>query len=227
MKYHAEKHEDVTQHLSSDIHAGLTSEEVKRRLEQQGYNEMPSGEEHGPVFIFFKQFHSFLIYILLAAALLAFLFDHLVDVYVILAVIFLNAVMGFVQEYKAEKAIKALKKMVVPHARVFRGGELIQVQARELVIGDILFLEEGDRIPADARLLEIKHFRTEEASLTGESFPIDKDVKPLPPDTGVSDRKNMVWMGTFVVGGQAKAVVTAKGTRTALGEIAKSMKEIK
>lgn len=227
MNYHAEKAEKVVQHFSSNTNAGLSSDEVNKRLERYGYNEMPSAEERGPLLIFIKQFHSILIYILFAAALIAFLFQHYIDVYVIFAVILLNAIMGFIQEYKAEKAIRALRSMIVQHARVFRDGELVQIPARDLVPGDILFLEEGDKIPADGRLLEIKNFRTEEAILTGESFPVDKQTKPFPPNTGNSDRKNMVWMGTFVAGGQAKAIVTETGIRTALGEIAKGVKEIK
>lgn len=226
MGFHSKKTEETIKELSSSAN-GLSKKEAEQRLEKYGSNEIPSGDEKSPFFIFFKQFHSFLIYILFAAAFIAFLFNHLVDTYVILAVVLLNAAMGFFQEYKAEKAIQALKTMIVPHARVFRNGELLQIEARKLVPGDIIFIEEGDKIPADGRLLEVKNFQTEEASLTGESFPVNKEIKPLPASTGVSDRKNMVFMGTFVTGGKAKAIVTSTGVQTAIGEIAKSMKEIK
>ncbi len=226
MNFHLKTSEETIKELSSNA-LGLSQEEAKNRVEKYGYNEIPSGEERSPFLIFFKQFHSVLIYILFIAAFIAFIFDHMVDVYVILAVILLNAVMGFFQEYKAEKAIAALKTMVVPYAKVFRNGELIQIKAREVVPGDIIFLEEGDKIPADARLLEVQNFRTEEAPLTGESFPIGKSVEPLPKETGISDRKNIIFMGTFVAGGSAKAIVISTGIKTAIGEIAKQMEGIK
>ncbi|MDD4897611.1 MAG: HAD-IC family P-type ATPase [Candidatus Pacebacteria bacterium] len=226
MNFYSKKSEEVIESLSSNI-SGLTDSQVRERIEKYGFNEIPSGEEKGPVFIFFKQFHSILIYILFVAAFIAFIFNHLIDVYVIFAVILINAVMGFIQEYKAEKAIAALKTMIVPHAKVFRNGELLQIDARDLVPGDIIFIEEGDKIPADGRLLEVKNFRTQEASLTGESFPVSKDIEPLSFSTGISDRKNMIFMGTFAAGGWAKAIVVSTGIHTVIGEIAKSMKEIK
>ncbi|MFA7385525.1 MAG: HAD-IC family P-type ATPase [Candidatus Paceibacterota bacterium] len=226
MNFYSKKSEEVIESFSSNI-SGLTDSQVIERIEKYGFNEIPSGEEKGPVFIFFKQFHSILIYILFVAAFIAFIFNHLIDVYVIFAVILINAVMGFIQEYKAEKAIAALKTMIVPHAKVFRNGELLQIDARDLVPGDIIFIEEGDKIPADGRLLEVKNFRTQEASLTGESFPVSKDIEPLFFSTGISDRKNMIFMGTFAAGGWAKAIVVSTGIHTVIGEIAKSMKEIK
>ncbi|MBL7131713.1 MAG: cation-transporting ATPase, partial [Candidatus Omnitrophica bacterium] len=224
--FHSEPVEKVLKKLSSGI-SGLTQKEAKTRLQGFGPNEIPEKKAKHPVLIFLKQFHSILIYILIAAALISFFIGHVVDVYVILAVILINAIIGFIQENKAERSIQALKRMIVPYAKVFREGELLQVHAKELVPGDIIFLEEGDRIPADARLLEVKNTRTVEASLTGESLPIDKDVKTLPEKTGLADRKNMVWMGTFVAGGQAKAVVVSTGIKTAIGKVATSIEKIK
>ena len=224
--FHSETAERVLKILSSTIE-GLSHKEAKNRLQDFGPNELREKKAKHPVLIFLKQFHSILIYILIAAAAISFFIGHAVDVYVILAVILINAVIGFIQENKAEKSIQALKRMIVPHAKVFRDGELLQVHAKELVPGDIIFLEEGDRISADARLLEVKNTRTVEASLTGESLPIDKDVKALPEKTGLADCKNMVWMGTFVAGGQAKAVVTATGIKTAIGKVAVSIEKIK
>lgn len=224
--YHSKSKEEVLEIFSSSIE-GLSKEEVEKRIEKYGFNEIPSGDEKGPLYIFFKQFHSVLIYILFVAAFIAFLFGHVIDTYVILAVILLNAAMGFFQEYKADKAIRALKTIIVPYAKVLRDKEVIQIKARDLVPGDIILIEEGDKIPSDARLIETKNFRAEEASLTGESFPVDKNVKPLPEGTGLSDRKNMVFMGTFATGGSAKAIVISTGTETAIGQIAKGMKEIK
>ncbi len=226
MKFHSQKLSGVFENLSSSA-SGLSSSEAKSRLEKIGYNELPEKEVHHPILLFLKQFKSVLILILFLAAFIAFIFDKQIDTYVILAVILLNAIMGFVQEAKAEKAIQALKKMIVPSARVQRNGELVEIKARELVPGDIVFLQEGDRVPADARIIELKDFRTEEAALTGESFPIDKDLKILPEKTDVGDRKNMAWMGTFVAGGSAKAIVVNTGIKTIFGKIAKDLEEIK
>jgi len=224
--FHSEPVEKVLKKLSSGI-SGLSHKEAKTLLQDFGPNEIPEKKAKHPVLIFLKQFHSVLIYILIAAAAISFFIGHAVDVYVILAVILINAIIGFIQENKAEKSIQALKRMIVPYAKVFREGKLLQVHAKELVPGDIIFLEEGDRIPADARLLEVKNTRTVEASLTGESLPVDKDVKALPEKTGLADRKNMVWMGTFVAGGQAKAVVVSTGIKTAIGKVATSIEKIK
>jgi Ca2+-transporting ATPase len=224
--FHSQPTEKVLKELSSEIN-GLSHEEAKLRLEKFGLNEIPEKRGRHPALIFLKQFKGILIYILIVAAVISFFIGHLIDVYVIITVILINATMGFVQEYKAEKAIKALKKMIVSYAKVFREGELLQISAKGLVPGDIIFLEEGDRISADARLIEVKNFRTVEASLTGESLPIDKDIKALSEKTGLADCKNMVWMGTFVASGQAKAVVTSTGIETAIGKIAQSIERIK
>jgi len=223
---HSQTIEDVLEKLSSNI-KGLSEEESKNRLEKFGVNEIPEKKARHPILIFLKQFHNILIYILVIAAFISFFSGDLIDVYIIVAVILINAAMGFVQEYRADQSIQALKKMIVLHAKVYRGGELLQIAAKELVPGDIILLEEGDRIPADARLLEIKNFRTVEASLTGESLPVDKDIKVLPEKTSLGDRKNMVWMGTFVARGQAKAIVTGTGSRTAFGKIAEDIEKIK
>ncbi len=224
--FHSQKVEEVLKELSSEAN-GLSEEEAKNRLEQFGANKIPEKKAKHPLLLFLKQFRSVLIHILIIAAIISFFIGHLIDVCVITTVILINAIIGFVQEHKAEMSIQALKKMVVPHAKVFREGELLQIPSKKLVPGDIILLEEGDRVPADARLLEIKNFRTVEASLTGESLPVDKDIKVLPAETGLADCKNMVWMGTFVVGGHAKAVVTATGTETAIGKIFKSIEKIK
>ncbi len=226
MNYHSKEATEVLEKFSTSWN-GLSDEEVQKRLEKNGYNEIPEKETRHPIFLFLKQFKSILILILFLAAFIAFIFGKYIDAYVILAVIILNAIMGFLQESKAEKAIQALKKMMVPLAKVQRNGELVEIQAKELVPGDIIFLEEGDRVPADARIIELKDFRTEEAALTGESFPIDKDLKILPEKTALGDRKNMIYMGTFVAGGSAKAVVIGTGFNTAFGQIAKDLEDIK
>jgi P-type Ca2+ transporter type 2C len=223
--FHARTPEEVLKELDSDIN-GLTEKEAKIRLEKFGYNEIPEKEKRHPFLIFLKQFGSVMIYILFAAVVISFFLKHYTDAYIIIAIIILNAAIGFGQEYKAEKAIGALKKMIVQSAKVMRGGELIVIPVKMLVPGDIILLEEGDRFPADARLLEIKNFRTVEASLTGESLPIDKDVKPLPEKTAIADQRNMIWMGTFAAAGTAKAAVVATGAETAIGKIAQTIEKI-
>ncbi|HXK32352.1 MAG TPA: HAD-IC family P-type ATPase [Candidatus Paceibacterota bacterium] len=224
--FHSKSIRKTFEELSS-YPEGLSSEEAKNRLERFGFNEIPEKKAVHPAFIFLKQFNSWLVYILVGAALFSFWTDHMFDVYIILAVLLFNALVGFVQEYRAEKAIRALKKMVVNFATVVRKGELLKIPAKELVPGDIILLREGDRIPADARILELKNFRTMEAALTGESLPSDKALKVFSENTSLADQKNMVWLGTFAVAGQSKVVVVATGAKTALGQIAESLEEIK
>jgi Ca2+-transporting ATPase len=224
--FHSMPTKKVMEELSADLN-GLSKQEARNRFLVSGPNEIPEKKPTHPLLIFIKQFHSILIYILLVAALISFFMGHIIDVYVILGIVLINATMGFMQERKAEKSIRALKKMIVPYSKVFREGVLLQIPSRELVPGDLIFLEEGDMIAGDARLLEIKNFRTVEASLTGESLPITKFVGTLPEKTALADRKNMVWMGTFVAGGEAKAVVTSTGVKTAIGRIAESLEKIK
>ncbi len=158
--------------------------------------------------------------------IISFIFDHVIDAYVILAVVLINAIIGFVQERKAERAIDALKKLVVSYAKVYRDDKLLKIPSKEIVLGDIILLEEGDKVPADARLFEMKNFRTQESSLTGESFPEEKNLKILEKSVVLSDRTNMVFMSTLVVSGQAKAVVVGIANKTAIGNVAESIQEI-
>jgi len=223
--FHSKTAEKVLEELSSHWE-GLSQKEAQERLQKFNFNEIPEKKAAHPIFLFLKQFHSWLIYILIGAALFSFFTGHMFDVYIIVAVLLFNSIMGFIQEYKAEKAISALKGMIVPFAKVIRGGQLLKIPAKELVPGDIILLEEGDRVPADARLIESKDFRTMEAALTGESVPVDKNIEELAETTSLVDRKNMVWMGTFTAAGQAKAVVVTTGFNTALGQIAESLEKI-
>ncbi len=224
--YHSYSVEETFKDLKAEK-GGLSIEESKKRLLDFGLNEIENEEKIRPFFIFAKQFHSILIYILIAAAFIAWFYGKLIDVYVILGVVFLNAIMGFIQEYRAERAIQALKNIIVPTAKVYRDGVLEKIDAKNLVLGDVIFLEEGDKIPADARIFEERDFRTVESSLTGESTPVSKNIGKTDPKTSVGDRRNMVWMGTFVAGGQAKAVVVATGNNTVFGEIAGDISQIK
>jgi len=223
--YHSKDIKEIFQELKTS-EKGLSSENSKERLTKFGLNEIAQKKKKSKILIFLKQFNSPLIYILFIAMIISFVFNHLVDAYVILVVILINAIIGFVQERKAERAIDALKKLIVAYAKVYRNGEVIKVPSKELVLGDIIFLEEGDKVPADARLFEIKNFRTQEASLTGESFPVEKDLKVLDKSITLADRINMVFMSTLVVSGTAKAVVVATANKTSVGQVAQSIEEI-
>lgn len=224
-KFHAKSADQVLRELKASAN-GLSSEEVRERKKKYGLNVIPQGKRVSSFVIFLRQFKSLMVYILIIAAAISLYLDRIVDVYVISGVILLNAIIGFSQERKAERTIKSLKKMIVPLTKVYRNNGLVKTPAKNLVPGDIILLEEGDRIPADARIVEMKDFRTVEASLTGESFPANKSINVLPEDTILADQKNMVFLGTFVAGGRAKAVVVYTGSRTAIGRLAESIEEI-
>lgn len=157
---------------------------------------------------------------MLVAASFSFVTDHIIDGFVILTVLFLNALIGFFQEYRAERALEALKELGAPHAIALRDEEEVDIHASELVPGDVILLSAGDRIPADARLIEALNLKVDESALTGESFTVDKVTEPLPLETDLADRKNMVYFGTTVVYGRGKAVITATGVNTVIGQIA-------
>ena len=207
--------------------SGLNEKQVEERRRVAGWNEIPQVETASWLLLYAKQFKSLLVLILLVAATISWFTDHKVDAFVILGIIILNSIIGFTQEYRAEKAVASLRQILVHAAKVFRNGDLVQIPSREIVPGDVIFLEEGDNIPADARLLESHNLRTVEASLTGESLPSAKNTEPLPASAMLADRKNMVWKGTFIAGGSAKAVVTCTGMNTAIGSIARTISGIK
>ena len=206
---------------------GLTDEEVRERLERYGPNELPT-KKKSPLMMLLRQFTNFLIVILLAATAVSALLGEVIDAAVIAIIVVIMGVAGFAQEFKAEKALEAIKALASPRARVIRGGKVVEVEAREVVPGDILVLREGDRIAADARVIEAWNLEVDESPLTGESVPVSKDPDAvLDPDTPVAERKNMVFMGTHVVKGKGLAVVVATGASTELGKIAASLTEIK
>lgn len=226
MIWHNQSIEDIFKELKSS-EKGLSTSEVESRRARYGFNEIPEiGRKHW-FWILLKQFKSLLVLILFAAAAISWLTGHEIDVYVILAVIVVNAAIGFTQELRAERAVASLKSMLIPKAKVLRDNLVVVIDARELVPGDIIVLEEGDSIPADARLIEIKNLRTIEAPLTGESVPTGKDMDILKENTPLADRKNMVFKGCFIAGGYAKGIVTSVGLNTAIGEIAQTLKSIK
>ncbi|MGB9628961.1 MAG: cation-translocating P-type ATPase [Thermodesulfobacteriota bacterium] len=213
----------VIKELNTDPHQGLSEEEVKRRLEKFGYNELKKEEGVSPFTLFINQFKNILIIILLIATVLSALVGEIFDAGLILVIVIFCAILGFVQEYRAERALEALKKMLSPTITVLRGGREEEIPSNELVPGDILLLEAGDKIPADARLIENHSLRCDEAPLTGESAPIGKDIKPLPDNIRINDRKNMVFTGTTVTYGRGKAVVTSTGMSTEFGKIAEEV----
>lgn len=216
----------VAEELFTDVEKGLSDEQVTKRREKHGPNKLPKKEDTTAFKIFIKQFKDFLILILFIAAGIAFMADQLIDTYIILAVILFNAMMGFIQEYRAEQAVEAIKNLVKHEVTVLRSGEQITVNSGDVVMGDILLLKEGQSVPADARIFESRNLRTSEASLTGESEPVAKKNKVMEEGTELAERKNMVWKGTSVVKGSAKAIVTAIGAKTEIGKIAKSLKEM-
>ncbi|MBM4275255.1 MAG: HAD-IC family P-type ATPase, partial [Deltaproteobacteria bacterium] len=218
---------DVLKELDTDIHHGLAEDEIERRLERYGYNELKKEERVSPFTIFINQFKNILIIILLVAIALSAIIGQIVDAAIIGVIVVFCAALGFTQEYRAEKALEALKKMLSPVINVLRGGVAKEVPSAELVPGDIMLLEAGERIPADARLVETHSLRCDEAPLTGESLPIDKDIKPLPAEVRVSDRKNMVFAGTTVTYGRGKAVVSSTGMATEFGKIAEEVTAVK
>jgi Ca2+-transporting ATPase len=206
---------------------GLTAGEAQKRQEQYGLNRLPEGEDVSPLQVLLHQFKSPLIYILLVAAIVTALLEEYIDMGVILAVVILNAVVGFFQEYKAETSVRALKSMVVAKARVVRDGKEMEIPSEELVPGDIVLLASGAKVPADLRLVEVTELRAEEAALTGESVPVKKTTQPLLDDyLTPGDQINMVFMGTIIVNGRARGIVVETGTRTVLGQIARNVKEL-
>ena len=207
--------------LETDSKRGLTGQEVERRRAELGPNELPEAPPPSLVKLFLSQFTSVIVWVLVGAAVISGLLGDWLDAAAILAIVFLNGLLGFVQEFRAERSLAALRKMSVAMARVIRDGVLRSIPARELVPGDVIFLEAGDRVPADARLIYATNFQSQEASLTGESTPVQKAAILIDrPDVLLADRANMVFMGTIAVSGKARALVVATSLRTELGRIA-------
>ncbi|MDD2440162.1 MAG: cation-translocating P-type ATPase [Methanosarcinaceae archaeon] len=200
--------------------AGLSSEEAEKRLLEYGRNELKEEGKISPLKLFLSQFKSLLILILIAAALVSAGLGELVDSIVIMFTVFLAGILGFVQEYRAEKAIELLKSLSSPEALVIRAGIEKEIPSGELVPGDLLLLEAGDRIPADGRLIEAINLRADESALTGESMPVEKNTGILPQETEAADRLNLVYSGTVVSYGRGRAVVTATGMQSSFGTLA-------
>jgi magnesium-transporting ATPase (P-type) len=217
--WHAVSADEVLRRLGSNSRSGLDGEEISRRLEKYGNNKLPEGRKQGPLIRFLKQFDNILVYVLLGAGFIKLMVGLWLDAAIILGVVVINALLGFLQEGKAEKALDSIRNMLSAEARTLRGGEIRMIPAEELVPGDIVLLESGDKIPADLRLIEVKNLRTEEAALTGESVPIDKTTEPVSEKATVGDREGMAFSGTLVASGRGTGVVVTTGSNTELGRI--------
>lgn len=205
---------------------GLTVTETKRRAEQYGANLLPQAAGPSLWYRFFKHFHDTLIYVLLFSAAVTALLGHWLDTAVILAVVIINAVIGFIQEGKAEQALAGIRQMLSVHANVCRDGQWQQVPAEQLVPGDVVKIRSGDRVPADLRLLDSTELRIEESALTGESQPVAKQTEPVALDAALGDRSCLAFSGTLVTSGRGIAVVTAIGAATEIGQINQLLSEV-
>ena len=225
--WHSKNVNEVLRELGVDPRRGLSNGEVEERLKKYGLNEI-TAKKKSPLLMFARQFANFLIGILLVATAISAALGEVVDAVAIFVIVVIMGVFGFLQEYRAEKTLEALKKLATPRCRVIRNGVEAEIDASRLVPGDIVVLREGDRVPADIRLIEAENLEVDESPLTGESVPVEKDPGVvLDPGTPVSERKNMVFLGTYVVRGRGLGVVVATGVNTELGKIAKAVAEAK
>jgi len=224
--WHSLSGEEVARRLETDPGRGLAPDEAERRLERFGPNRLPEEARESALIRFAKQFHNVLIYILIAASVLTAVLGEWIDTGVILAVVLVNAIIGYVQEGKAEEALEGIRKMLSLEAGVIRGGRRKQIPAENLVPGDLVFLESGDRVPADLRLLSVRNGRVEEAALTGESVPVEKSTPVLEESALLGDRKNLAFSGTLVTSGQMRGVVVATGEATEIGRIGEMVSRV-
>ncbi len=219
--------ENVAQHFSVDLGLGLTDKQVEENTHKFGFNELKEKEKETLLTKIINQLKDLMIIILMAASVVSAIVGEVADAAVIIAIIVINAVLGIVQEGKAEKALEALQKMSAPNAKTLRNGAVTVIPARNVVPGDILLIEAGDIIPADARIFESANLKIEEASLTGESVPSEKDGSAvLAGDVGIGDRVNMVFSSTICTYGRGKALVVGTGSSTEIGKIADKIQEI-
>ena len=224
------KKEDVLHKLNTNEKNGLKEEDVKKLQKEEGKNKLQDSKKESIFIKFIKQFNDFMIIILIIASIISAIVSKIqgendyIDSIIIILIVILNAIMGVVQEQKAEKSIEALKKLTPQKAKVIRNGKKTEINAEDLVKGDIIILETGNYIPADCRLLETYNFQVEESSLTGENIPSEKNANILcNKNSALGDMKNMAFMASIVVNGHAKAVVTETGMNTTVGKIAKMM----
>ncbi|MDD1749579.1 MAG: cation-translocating P-type ATPase [Methanothrix sp.] len=224
MKWYSIPTDEVLAGLKSG-QKGLSSDDAAGRLSEHGPNQLESPSKPSPLKIFLSKFKDYMNIVLMFAAVISYIAGESTNAYVILGIVILVAVIGFFQEYKAERAMEALREMVAPEADVMRDGKMSTIPASDLVPGDMVYLEAGDKVPADARIVEETALEVIEASLTGESLPIKKSIEQQPEEAALADRKNMVFMGTIVSYGNCRAVVTATGLSTELGRISGMIKQ--
>ena len=198
---------------------GLSSAEAAKRLREEGPNRLPEGPKRSALVRLLPQFHNVLIYVLLAAAVMSFMLDHAIDAAVIMGVVLANALIGFVQEGRAEQALAAIKGMIDPRCSVMRDGHRMTIAAEEVVRGDLVLVEAGDRVPADLRLLRARSLKIDEAILTGESVPVEKSLAPVAADAPLGNRSSMAFSGTFVAAGQGAGIVVGTAAQSELGRI--------
>ncbi len=217
----------VLSHFETVADAGLSEEFIARRREKFGPNELVETGGRGPWRILWEQISGPMVILLLVAAGVSVFLNEIHDAIVILAIVVLNAVLGFFQDYRAEKAMAALKQMAVPHVRVRRGGHVEEISARDLVPGDVVLLEAGNIVPADGRLIECQNLKVQEAALTGESVPVEKTARTMDEhELPLGDRRNLVFLGTTVTYGRGQSVVTETGMQTELGHIAGMLQSV-
>ncbi|HPO17247.1 MAG TPA: calcium-translocating P-type ATPase, PMCA-type [Candidatus Hydrogenedentes bacterium] len=224
--WHTIPAEDALRALKIDAQQGLDTPEASHRLAQHGPNELTEKGIKSPWRILWEQLTAFLVLILIGAAVLSLAVGETTDAIAILVIVVLNALLGLSQEYRAEKAMAALKRMATPNVRVRRNGHVVEISAKELVPGDIVFLEAGAAVPADGRLIEAANLRIQEAALTGESEPVEKDILPTAADAALGDRKNMAYLGTAVTYGRGLMLITSTGMNTELGRIASMLQSV-
>jgi Ca2+-transporting ATPase len=225
MHWHQKEGDDVVRELRSSPH-GLSPDDARERLAEYGFNELKEKKKQTPLLMFLNQFKDFMILVLIVAAVISGFIGEVSDTLAIVVIVVLNAVVGFIQEYRAEKAMAALKKMAAPTATVIRDGMPVSIAASEIVPGDMVSLEAGRIVPADLRLMESARLKVEEATLTGESVPVEKHIGALHDEhLPLGDRKNMAYKGTFVTYGRGIGVAAATGMNTELGKIAAMLQE--
>ena len=218
-EWHSKRIEEVLDDLKTNP-KGLSREEAERRLNEFGYNELKEKKRVTPLQIFLGQFKDIFVIMLLVATAISFLIGETVDALTIAVIVILNSVVGFIQEYRSEKAMEAMKKLTAPKARVLRDGTEEVIPARDIVPGEIVLLDTGDRVPADGRLLEVVDLKTDEAILTGESTAVNKNISVVSEKAAIADQSNSVFMATHVNYGRGKAVITSTGMKTEFGKIA-------
>lgn len=214
---------EILEELSVQVDTGLSPEDVETRLLEHGPNRLEATGHKSRWGILLKQFKSPVIYVLLAAAAIAFGLEEVLDGWAILAIVLLNTLVGSLQESRAEASIEALAALTAPRAKVMRAGKISEVPSADIIPGDLLVLESGDYVPADARIFVAHQLSAQEAVLTGESLPVEKSTQAVWPEASLADRKNMLFAGTAVSTGTCRAIVTATGKHTELGKIAQLM----